>query len=124
MGLKEESVRLVLLVLLLLLAGCSSIYHKRQGWVPEGYADKRLSGTEYQVSFQSYRGEDWSELRHLMIYRAAQIGKAQKFAYFSLKHIEKNEHYDEQTQRLGGRRCRRWGQVSPVIPFPLERGPR
>lgn len=89
--------RFLILLALALLAGCSSIYHKQKGWVPEGYSDKQLTPTEYTVSFESYQGESWKELHSLVLYRAAQIGSAHHFAWLSIKHLKKKQHYAMQT---------------------------
>lgn len=80
-----------LLAALLLLTACSSLYHPREGWVPEGYADEAISETEYRITFQTYQKEPWAVLRQNLLYRAAEIGKSKGFRYFSLSDVRKGE---------------------------------
>jgi hypothetical protein len=84
---------------LLILSGCSSIYHEKKGWVPEGYADKKLSDTEYLISFQTYRGEDWEYIQSLLLYRASEVGKLNSYSFFSMRDTKKQEHVDLQSFR-------------------------
>ena len=90
---------------LLLLSGCSSIYHPQEGWVPEGYSEQRESEHQYSVRFQSYRGEDWLELKALLLYRAAELGGEQSYKYFllsDLKNTEKVEVTETQAIKVAG----------------------
>ncbi len=81
----------VLILSLLLLSGCSSIYHPREGWVPEGYSEQRQAENQYSVRFESYRGEDWLKLEELLLYRAAELGKEKNHRYFLISNLQNKQ---------------------------------
>ena len=85
---------LVLSLLLLLLSGCSSIYHPQEGWVPEGYSEQKQGGHQYSVRFQSYRGEGWHELEKLLLYRAAQLATVHQHRYFLVSELTNKEEIE------------------------------
>jgi len=84
----------VLVLSLLLLSGCSSIYHPIEGWVPEGYSEQRQSEHQYTVRFQSYRGEDWLRLKELLLYRAAQLAESHQHSHFVMSNLTNKEQYE------------------------------
>ena len=84
----------VLVLSLLLLSGCSSIYHPQEGWVPEGYSEQDQGNHQYTVRFQSYRGEDWLELKKLLLYRAAQLASSHEHSHFLMSNLTNKEQYE------------------------------
>lgn len=84
----------VLVLSLLLLSGCSSIYHPQEGWVPEGYSEQQQGDHQYTVRFQSYRGEDWLELKKLLLYRAAQLASSHQHSHFLMSNLTNKEQYE------------------------------
>ena len=84
----------VLVLSLLLLSGCSSIYHPQEGWVPEGYSEQQQGDHQYTVRFQSYRGEDWLELKKLLLYRAAQLASSHEHSHFLMSNLTNQEQYE------------------------------
>ena len=103
------------------LSGCSSIYHEKEGWVPEGYTDQRLSDKEYDISFQTYKGESWEEIESYLLLRAAEIGKLNNFSFFSIINTKKEEKIELQNtpEVVGTHTTGRDGKVSitgPITP--------
>ncbi len=89
-----KSPSLILLFCSYFLTGCSSIYHPQQGWVPEGYSETKLEEKKYSVTFQTYRGEDWTVIEDNLKRRAAQIALINAFSHFSLGELKRNEGYE------------------------------
>ena len=91
--------KLLLVFVFLVISGCSSIYHKKEGWVPEGYSDQKISETEYLISFQTYRNEDWTKVKDHLLFRAAEIGKLNNYSFFSITDTKKEEEVEHQSMQ-------------------------
>lgn len=89
--------RYLVIVFMLLLSGCSSIYHEQEGWVPEGYSSQKQSENTYIISFQAYQNEGWNELEHYLLLRAAELGRENNFAYLLLTDVNREEKVELQT---------------------------
>ena len=113
--------RFFLILTTIVLSACSSVYHEKDGWVPEGYMDKRLSDKEYVISFQTYKGESWEEIESYLLLRAAEVGKLNGFSFFSIIDTKKEEKTEVQSTRevVGTHTVGRDGNVSitgPIVP--------
>ncbi len=73
----------VSLLTLIVLAGCGTIYHSKDDYIPEGYSEHKISTTEYRVIFETYGYEYWEELEAFLYLRAAEIGAENGYQYFS-----------------------------------------
>tara|TARA_R110001599_G_scaffold352451_1_gene587344 strand:+ start:1111 stop:1572 length:462 start_codon:yes stop_codon:yes gene_type:complete len=88
--------KIFLLFLIITLSSCSSVYYKKEGWVPEGYFDEKIAEAEYLVSFQTYRKLDWPVIEGYALLRAAELGKLNNYKYFSTVNYKQDEFIESQ----------------------------
>ncbi len=86
----------LLVIILLVLSGCSTLYHKNDGLIPEGYSDKKISETEYLITIQTYKKEDWKELLTHLLHRAAEVGMLNNYSFFSITDLKKRKKTESQ----------------------------
>ena len=95
--------KIVLLFFIVTLAACSSVYHKKEGWVPEGYTDEKIEEALYFVSFQTYRRLEWPEIKAYALLRAAEIGKLNGYQYFAVDNLQQQEQIEiQQNKQVDG----------------------
>lgn len=79
---------LVLALMALLLAGCSSLYQAQQGDDPHGYSQKHIEGTRWQVVYQSYKDLTVQEVQQYALRRAAELTLDAGYPAFRLKDVQ------------------------------------
>lgn len=98
------------------LISCSSIYHKHDGRVPEGYSDVKISDSEYQVIFEAYQRESWEELTKYATKRAAEIAQSKGYDMFIIRDATNSESVETQTSAaISGGLSKGGGANSPIF---------
>ena len=76
--------KVIFVILIALISGCSVHYGPRvPGFVP-GYVDKQIGESTYQVRIGEAWPKDWHDLDKFAMYRAAEITKQRGLRYFQV----------------------------------------
>lgn len=81
-------------LLIVCLSGCSSIYHPKDSYVPEGYFEQKISDTVFEISFESYQRESWGELEQYLLQRAEEIRVEYAFQSYAMSNYRKLERVE------------------------------
>lgn len=84
-------------LLLIILSGCSSIYHPKESYVPEGFVEQEVSHNKYEITFEAYNKENWEELEGYMFKRAGEIGEDNNFSVYSFSKVNRKEELESVT---------------------------
>jgi hypothetical protein len=90
-------IKMFYILLLVFLSGCSSIYHPKESYVPEGFVEKEVSHNEYEIFFEAYQKESWEELERYLFKRAGEIGEANNFSVYSFSKVNRKEKLESIT---------------------------
>ena len=90
-------VKLFCILLLIFLSGCSSIYHPKESYVPEGFSEHKVSHQKYEVFFETYQKESWEELEEFLFKRAGEICDENNFSFYSFSVVNRKEKLESIT---------------------------